>query len=127
MKSLFAVDLSLFFQPHPNTGDVSVLIDQEAVKRAIRNLILLKRSEKPFHPEISSGINDLLFEHSTPIVIATIKKDIESFIIRYEPRARDIKVDVARITTGDIFVTISFVVQNQRVSLSTPVRVERTR
>jgi len=127
MKSLFAIDLSLNFRPHPVTGDVGVFADQDAVKKAIRNLILMKRGEKPFHPEISSGITDLLFENSTPIVIATIKKDIEAFITRYEPRARSIQVDVARITTGDIFVTINFVVQNQRVSLATPIHIERTR
>lgn len=127
MKSLFAVDLSLNFTPHPNTGDIGVLVDEDAVRRAVRNLILLKRGEKPFHPEIASGVVDLLFENPVPVVIATLKKDIEAFLARYEPRASSIDVSVARITTGDIVVTISFVVQNQRVTVATPVRIERTR
>jgi phage baseplate assembly protein W len=126
-KSLFAVDLSLNFRPHPTTKDAPVVIDQEAVKRAVRNLVLLKRNEKPFHPEISSGVTDLLFENPIPIVITTLKKDVADFISRYEPRARSIDVDVARITTGDIVVTISFVVQNQKVSVSAPIQVQRTR
>ena len=127
MKSLFAVDVALNFLPHPNTGDIGVLVDADAVRRAVRNLILLKRGEKPFHPEIGSGVVDLLFENPTPVVIATLKKDIETFVARYEPRASSIEVSVARITTGDIAVTISFVVQNQRVTVATPVRIERTR
>jgi len=127
MKSLFAVDLSLNFNPLPGSGDIGVLIDQEAVKRAVRNLILLKRGEKPFHPEIASGVIDLLFENPLPIVVATLKKDIEQFLTKYEPRARNIDVNVARITTGDLFVTINFAVQNQQVTISTPVQVQRTR
>jgi phage baseplate assembly protein W len=127
MKSLFAVDVALNLTPHPNTGDIGVLVDEDAVKRAVRNLILLRRGDKPFHPEISSGVVDLLFENPIPVVIATLKKDIETFLARYEPRASSIEVSVARITTGDIAVSISFVVQNQRVTVTTPVRIERTR
>lgn len=126
-KSLFAVDLSLNFAAHPNTGDVGVLIDADAVKKAIRNLVLLRRGEKPFHPEIHSGIADLLFENSTPITMATVRSEIRDLIGKYEPRARNVDVQVSRITTGDIVITVEFIVQNQKVSIATPIQVHRTR
>ena len=32
-------DISLSFQPHPVTGDIPVLKNEDAIKRAVRNLI----------------------------------------------------------------------------------------
>ena len=37
-------DLDVHFKRHPNTGDVVVRKDADAVKRAVRNIILTKQS-----------------------------------------------------------------------------------
>ena len=55
-------DLDLFFGKKSSNSDVSEVTDIQAVKRSIRNLVLLNTYEKPFHPEISSGVRDMLFE-----------------------------------------------------------------
>ena len=60
------VDLDLFFGKKSSDKDVSVVTDVQVVKRSIRNLVLLNIYEKPFHPEISSGVRDMLFELMTP-------------------------------------------------------------
>ena len=49
-------DLDLFFVRKTSTADVNVLKDIQAVKRSVRNLILTQYYEKPFHPEIGSGV-----------------------------------------------------------------------
>ena len=49
-------DLDLFFSKKTERKDINVLTDILAVKRSVRNLILLNHYEKPFHPEIGSGI-----------------------------------------------------------------------
>ena len=49
-------DLDLFFGRKTSDSDVSKVTDVQAVKRSIRNLILLNHYEKPFHPEIGSGV-----------------------------------------------------------------------
>ena len=72
-KKNYFRDLDFNFQPNPITKDVAVKEDGEAVKRALRNLILLKRYEKPFHPEISSGVQDLLFESHSCIPWQSLK------------------------------------------------------
>ena len=46
-KNIFK-DLDLDFAPHPVTADVPQKTDAEAVKRAIRNLVLMTRYDKPF-------------------------------------------------------------------------------
>ena len=67
-------DLDLFFARKTNK-DVNIIEDIQAVKRSIRNLVLFNPHEKPFHPEISSGVRDLLFENMTPITSVLFKKD----------------------------------------------------
>ena len=54
-------DLDLFFGQNNKTKDINIVYDIQAVKRSIRNLVLLNVFDKPFHPEISSGIRDTLF------------------------------------------------------------------
>ena len=80
-------DLNLKFNKNPATKDVAKLKDVEAVKRAVRNLILTNRFERPFHPEIGSDIRSLLFENMTPVVEVLLKDRIKETIDVYEPRA----------------------------------------
>ena len=91
-------DLNLNFNKNPATKDVAKLKDVEAVKRAVRNLILTNRFERPFHPEIGSDIRSLLFENITPVVEVLLKDRIRETIEVYEPRA-DI-TDI--VVTGDM-------------------------
>ena len=55
-------DLDLFFTKKTSTSDVNILKDIQAVKRAVRNLVLLNFYEKPFNPEIGSNVRNMLFE-----------------------------------------------------------------
>ena len=91
-------DLNLNFNKNPATKDVAKLKDVEAVKRAVRNLILTNRFERPFHPEIGSDIRSLLFENMTPVIEVLLKDRIRETIEVYEPRA-DI-TDI--VVTGDM-------------------------
>ena len=84
-------DLDLFFSRKSNK-DVNKVTDVEAVKRSVRNLVLLNSYEKPFHPEISSGIRGMLFELMTPFVAAQLTKKVEDVINNFEPRARLVSV-----------------------------------
>ena len=79
-------DLDLFFT-RKDTKDVNILKDIQAVKRSVRNLILMNHYEKPFHPEIGSGIREMLFENMTPITANILAVKVEEVISTYEPRA----------------------------------------
>ena len=43
-------DLDLFFQRKTSNKDINKVTDVQAVKRSVRNLVLLNHYEKPFHP-----------------------------------------------------------------------------
>ena len=85
-------DLDLFFGRKTSDSDISKVTDIQAVKRSIRNLVLLNHYEKPFHPEIGAGVRDMLFELMTPVTAVILTRKIEDVINNFEPRARLVAV-----------------------------------
>ena len=73
-------DLDLFFSKNQGNGDVNRITGVEAVKRSIRNLVLLNFYEKPFNPEIGSDVRYLLFENMSPltsVVLAEARNNLK--------------------------------------------------
>ena len=79
-------DLDLDFGLNSVTKDVNKLTDAEAIKRSVRNLINLNNYEKPFRPEIGSGIRGLLFEPMTELTSHFMQVKIAEIINQFEPR-----------------------------------------
>ena len=79
-------DVDLNFSTHPVTGDVQKKTYENAVKQSMRVLIATNIHEKPFHPEIRSGVRRYLFEPMLPVTRLLIKKSIEDVINLFEPR-----------------------------------------
>ena len=111
-------DLDLFFSRKNGTNDIEKITDVEAVKRSIRNLVLTNFYEKPFHPEIGSGIRDMLFENMTPITAVVLARKVEDVIENFEPRARLIGVRAQpNLDRNEYEVTIEFFVVNTPTEL----------
>ena len=85
-------DLDLFFGKKSSNNDIRQVTDAQAVKRSLRNLVQLNTYEKPFHPEISGGVRELLFEPMSPITAVVVARKIEDVINNFEPRARLVSV-----------------------------------
>ena len=79
-------DLDLFFGKKTSNSDVAQVVDIQAVKRSVRNLVLMNTYEKPFHPEIASGVRGMLFELMTPLTAVILSKQVEDVITNFEPR-----------------------------------------
>jgi len=110
-------DLDLFFSRKSNK-DVNKVTDIEAVKRSVRNLILLNSYEKPFHPEIAGDVRGLLFELMTPLTSAVIARKIQDVIENFEPRARLTGVQAVPDFDRNAYeVTIYFYVVNAPTEL----------
>jgi|TARA_R110001583_G_scaffold159617_1_gene311453 phage baseplate assembly protein W len=111
-------DLDLFFGKKSSDRDISEVTDVQAVKRSIRNLILMNTYEKPFHPEISSGVRDMLFELMTPVTATILARQIENVIENFEPRARLVGVrTLPNYDRNSYAVTIEFYVVNTPTEL----------
>ena len=111
-------DLDLFFGQNNKTKDVNIVYDIQAVKRSIRNLVLLNVFDKPFHPEISSGIRDALFELMTPVTAIILARHVQDVIENFEPRARLVGVRAfPNLERNEYEVSIEFYVVNAPTEL----------
>jgi len=111
-------DLDLFFAKTQSSNDVRKVTDIQAVKRSVRNLVLLNHYEKPFHPEIGSGIRDMLFENMTNMTAFILAKKIEDVIENFEPRVKLISVRAdPNLDRNEYEVTIEFFVVNTPTEL----------
>jgi predicted component of type VI protein secretion system len=123
-----AADLDINFERNIFTNDVVLKTGEEAIRRAVKSLVLLKSNEKPFHPEINAGITDLLFENADPIAVEEIKRRIRQVILRFEPRIMDLTVDMEyNIDKNYVNVKILYTIRNVRQVFTTSLALQRTR
>ena len=121
-------DLNISFAKHPVRGNLSVLEDDEAVARALKNLILTNTFERPYSPLIGANIIGRLFEPMDTITQHSIRKDIQTAIDNYEPRVtvNDIIVNFDEDRNA-VDIKVVFRVDNQPNPAVTTVTLERTR
>ena len=122
-------DLDLFFGKKTSDNDISKVTDIQAVKRSIRNLVLLNHYEKPFHPEIASGVRDMLFELMTPLTANVLARKIQDVIANFEPRARVVSVRAIPDFANNAYdISLEFYVVNTPTELvELTIMLERLR
>ena len=121
------IDLDLSFAKHPITRDVAEKINENAVIASIRNLCSTRKYERPFHPELSAQVFDLLFEPLTPTVEATLSRTIQYVINNYEPRAEVLFVEVKDSPDDNsVLVTLLFNIVGTVNTIKTSFYLERT-
>ena len=122
------IDLDLDFKSHPSTGDISKKLDDEAIKRSVRNLVLTNTYDRPFHPEFGSGVKGLLFENITPITAQLISNRIRDTIVAHEPRVDliDIAVD-PELDNNHYGVKILFRLKNTQRDIGLDMVLQRIR
>jgi phage baseplate assembly protein W len=121
-------DLDFSFTKTPGRNDIALSYDDMAVVRAVRYLLLTKHYERPFQPNLGSGIEQLLFEPISPITAATLKTEIESVITNHEPRVNLVQVTIDEdIDRNAYSITIEFYIGNNVQTTSVNLILERTR
>lgn len=88
-------DLDLDFTRNPATGDIVLLKNDLAIRRSVRNLIMLNFGEKPFHVEIGSSVRAELFNLISPDSAGRLRTQIAQCIQNFEPRVdlKEVYVD----------------------------------
>jgi phage baseplate assembly protein W len=121
-------DFDILFTKSPVTGDVPIKVDVEAIKFAVKSLVLTNHFERPFHSEIGSSIRGMLFENMTPMTAIIIQESISLLLDNYEPRITVIDIAVTAIPDNNyLYVTIKFIVKQTQQQLSIGVALERSR
>lgn len=121
-------DLDLNFIASPTTGDIFKKYDESAIKQSIKSLILTNHYEKPFHPEIGSQINSLLFEPFSPMLKSVLERAIANTIINFEPRVELLSVNaLLNPDNHTVYCSIEFKIINTENPLTLDLILQRTR
>ncbi len=81
-------DISLSFTRHPVTNDITVLKNEDAIKKSVMNLCRTSINERFFNPLIGTRIGQSLFEINDPDIAEFLEQDIENTLNNYEPRIK---------------------------------------
>ena len=81
-------DISMSFDTNPLNNDLIGLKDSSAIARSIRNIVFTQPGEKFFQPDFGSKVSESLFEIVDDSSAITIRDEIRSSIINYEPRVK---------------------------------------
>lgn len=121
-------DLDLTFTKHPVSNDVVLSVDDQAVIRSVRNLVLTNHYERPFHPEIGSNVRKMLFEPISPLTANYLQREIEDTIRNFEPRAK-LKEVIVQVEPDQNFYTalISFFIVNRTEPITINFVLQRLR
>ena len=79
-------DISLSFTKHPVTNDVTVLKNEDAIKKSVVNLCRTRINERFFNDLLGTSIEDSLFETNLDDVASFIEREITVLLKNFEPR-----------------------------------------
>ena len=122
------IDLDAAFTYNPKTRDVASKSDDNAIRGALRNLILTNLYEKPFQPNFGSRIRGLLFEDVSFITANILQTEISNVIANFEPR---VGVDAIRVQANPeqnrYDVAIRFFINNLEAPVTINFFLEKVR
>jgi|TARA_B100000131_G_C17963517_1_gene551417 hypothetical protein len=87
-------DISLSFDAHPVTKDLTVLRNANAIKKSVRNLVQTIPTERFFNSILGSRVRDSLFDFVDHGTASNIAKEIKLTLRNFEPRIDGVKVEV---------------------------------
>ena len=105
-------DISLSFNRHPVTNDVTVLKNEDAIKKSVVNLCRTRINERFFNELLGTSIEDSLFETNLTDVSSFIQREIETLIKNFEPRVllRNVIVE-SLIDSYELQIRIEYEIQ----------------
>ena len=103
-------DIDVNMANHPESKDLVLKYDINAIKRAVRNLVSTNQYERPFKPSLGVDLRGMLFElDNTDILV--LEEEIKDLLNAFEPRASFTNIMTAA-EGNDLDVTIMFSVIN---------------
>jgi phage baseplate assembly protein W len=121
-------DIDFRFRPHPITGDVTIKYDTDAIKRAVRNIVLTNFYERPFKPSLGSSLRNQLFEMTTDRKVRRLAVRVQKIIEDFEPRVENVKVQFGEVSDrNELDVTIFYNIKNNSQGQELDFTVSRAR
>lgn len=121
-------DLDLSLKIHPIRKDIIPLKDDNAIKNAIKNLLVSNFYERPFSVDKGANLRGLLFEPNDALTRIELRENIAQCIKKYEPRV--ITKFVKIIDDGDnnaYRITVGFKIKEYGTNGSVEIVLRRLR
>ena len=113
---------------HPTKKDLMVSTNENAIKRAVKNLILTQHYESPFHSELGSNVYTILFEPLSAVMGYFIENEIYNLLNNFEPRIKLSGIDVfVDYDNGGYQLKITYYIVGQTNPVSVSMFLEKTR
>jgi len=124
----FFSDFTRNLEQIPGRTDLSRVVNENAIKESIFNLVMTDRGERLFQPNIGCDIRGSLFENIDANSMLILKENIKSTINTYEPRCnlRDVEVS-GNVDNNELRVKIVFSVINTTTTSSLTIDLNRVR
>ena len=107
-------DISLSFTPHPVTKDLTILKNENSIKKSVINLVQTIPTERFFNSAIGSEVRDSLFDFVDFGTASVIQNQILITLENFEPRIDDVSVEVQpKPDTYEFEVTVFFTIVGQ--------------
>ena len=114
--------------PHPVSKDVLRFVNEHAVIRSIKNLILTDQGERLYQPGIGSNIKRMLFEPMIESTAEIISQYIQEAIGVYEPRAKVLEISVLPDYNNNLYsVSLTFMIINKEDPITVNITLDRVR
>lgn len=122
-------DLDFRFIANPNTGDVGLKKDVEAVRQSVLNILLTNHGEKPFRPIFGANLRAYLFEIFDDVQKTVIRDVVTNALLNYEPRVNVTNVEVSDLSYRNaVRIKVEFdILSPSEVTTDVEIIVERIR
>lgn len=121
-------DFDLSFDVNPDTFNLLLKKDVASIKQSLRNLLLTKKGERPFHQNYGSNIYNYLHEPIDIVTQSLLENEISVAINNHEPRVKLLNVLVEEVGTNTIRIIIECEIKNpDRDTFNLNLSLERVR
>ena len=121
-------DLDFTFKQNPNTNDVGIKKNNDAVIQSCLNILRTNHGERPFDYTFGANLRAYLFENMNNITAANMGTSINTALRNYEPRLQVLNTNVqTRPGDNEVFITVTGRVVSTNEIIDIATTIERLR
>lgn len=110
-------DVATSFVRNPISRDLGVVKNENAIKQALKNIILTRRGERLFNPDSGSDVYASLFEPLDPFTTDVIKSEIINTISNYEKRIQVLTLElIPNFVENSLQVNLEYRIVGESIS-----------
>jgi phage baseplate assembly protein W len=102
-------DISLSFTRHPVTNDITILRNEDAIKKSVINLARTRLNERFFNDLLGTSIEDSMFELNNSDISSFLEEEITTLLNNFEPRIKLTNVYIdSQPDSNDLYIRIEY-------------------